>query len=258
VPCADRRGDRVGDVGDDRFVHALTRDAVEASLTTADRVALHRAVAEATQARFAGDLTEHFGEITRHWVELAPYGEAPTARTWAIRAADEAVRRLAYEEGVRLYRAALALDPTSLPEIERCQLLVALGRAAYFAGDLHACMDAAVAAADAARRARSPELMGEAALVLEAAPDPGVNAVAKQLCEQALAGLGDSAHEALRARQEACPVTPSGCCLRPRYSRWRSAPTAPAPRCGSSSGGLTRCSRTVSSRPRPRSSPRCS
>jgi hypothetical protein len=192
--------DRFGDVGDYRFVHALTRDAVEASLTTADRVALHRAVAEATQARFAGDLTEHFGEITRHWVELAPYGEAPTARTWAIRAADEAVRRLAYEEGVRLYRAALALDPTSLPEIERCQLLVALGRAAYFAGDLHACMDAAVAAADAARRARSPELMGEAALVLEAAPDPGVNAVAKQLCEQALAGLGDSAHEALRAR----------------------------------------------------------
>jgi hypothetical protein len=172
--------------------------------------------------------------------------------------ADEAVRRLAYEEGVRLYRAALALDPTSLPEIERCQLLVALGRAAYFASDLHACMDAAVAAADAARRARSPELMGEAALVLEAAPDPGVNAVAKQLCEQTLAGLGDSAHEALRARQEACPVTPSGCCLRPRCSRWRSAPTAPAPRCGSSSGGLTRCSRTVSSRPRPRSSPRCS
>jgi predicted ATPase len=47
--------DRVGDLGEYRFVHALTRDAVEASLTTADRAALHRAVAEATQAQFTGD-----------------------------------------------------------------------------------------------------------------------------------------------------------------------------------------------------------
>jgi DNA-binding CsgD family transcriptional regulator len=192
--------DRVGDIGDYRFVHALTRDAVEASLTTADRAALHRAVAEATEAQFAGDLSEHLTEIARHWAELAPYGEATAAREWAIRAADDAVRRLAYEEGVRLYRTALALDATSLPEVERCRVLVALGRAAYFAGDLHGCADAAVAAADAARGGQSPELMGEAALVLEAAPDPGVNAVAKQLCEEALAGLGDTAHEALRAR----------------------------------------------------------
>ena len=67
-------------------------------------------------------------------------------------------------------------------------------------------MEAAVAAADVARRAAgSPELLAEAALVLEAAPDPGVNAVAKQLCEQALAGLGeasavDPGRHALRAR----------------------------------------------------------
>ena len=111
--------DRVGDHGGYRFTHALTRDAVEASLATADRVALHRRVAEAIQAQFAGDLSEHLGDLARHWAELAPYGEAATARTWAIRAAAEAVRRLAYEEGVRLYRAALALDPASLPDAER-------------------------------------------------------------------------------------------------------------------------------------------
>jgi DNA-binding CsgD family transcriptional regulator len=192
--------DRVGDSDDYRFVHALTRDAVEASLTSADRAALHRAVAEATEAQFAGDLYEHLTEIARHWAELAPYGEAATAREWAIRAADEAVRRLAYEEGVRLYRAALALDARSLPDVERGRVLVALGRAAYFAGDLHGCVDAAGAAADAARAAQNPELMAEAALVLEAAPEPGINAIAKQLCEEALAGLGDTAPEALRAR----------------------------------------------------------
>jgi DNA-binding CsgD family transcriptional regulator len=192
--------EQVGDIGNHRFVHALTRDAVEASLTTTERAALHRAVAEATEALFAGDLSEHLTGIARHWAELAPYGEAATARTWAIRAAAEAVRRLAFEEGVRLYRAALAVDAAPLADVERCRVLVALGRAAYVAGDLHGCLDAAVAAAEAARRAESPELMGDVALVLEAAPDPGVNAVAKQLCEEALAGLGDTGHEALRTR----------------------------------------------------------
>jgi hypothetical protein len=88
------------------------------------------AVAEATEAQFAGDLSEHLTEIARHWAELAPYGEAANARTWAIRAADDALRRLAYEEGVRLYRAALALDGTSLLHDDRCRLLIALGRAA--------------------------------------------------------------------------------------------------------------------------------
>lgn len=70
----------IGDYRDHRFVHALTREAVEASLTTADRTALHRAVA--------------------------------------------AVRRLAFEEGARLYRAALALPATP-----------------YFAGDLQGCLE---------------------------------------------------------------------------------------------------------------------
>ena len=191
--------DRLGDVGDYRFVHALTREAVEASLTTAARAALHRAVAQAIEDQFAGNLAEHLADIARHWAELAPYGEAATARRWAIRAADDAVRRLAYEEGVRLYRAALAFGPPA-SDTEECRLLASLGRAAYFAGDLHGCLDAAVAAADAGRSAGSPELVAEAALVVEAAPDPAVNTVAKQLCEEALVGLGDTGDKVLRAR----------------------------------------------------------
>jgi DNA-binding CsgD family transcriptional regulator len=191
--------DGVGD-GGYRFVHALTRDAVEASLTSADRAALHRAVAEALQAQSAGVLAEHVGDIARHWAHVAPYGDAATARAWAIRAADEAVSRLAYEEGVRLYRAALELDPTSLPDLERSRVLVALGRAAFLAGDLDTCVGAARTASSTAQRAGSPQLMGEAALVVEPASDVGVNAVAKQLCERALAEVGEIGHEALRAR----------------------------------------------------------
>jgi DNA-binding CsgD family transcriptional regulator len=192
--------DRMPRSGEYRFVHALTRDAVDASLMTADRAALHRAVAEALEARYADDLADHLADLARHWAALAPYGAAATARRWTMRAAADAVRRLAYEEGVRLYRSALGLDAPSLCSAERCRLLIALGRAAYLAGDLEGCADAAAAAAEAARAAQSSELIGEAALVLEATPDPRFNAVAKQLCEQALAGLGDAAPDALRAR----------------------------------------------------------
>lgn len=57
-----------------------------------------------------------------------------------------------------------------------------------------------MAAADAGRSAGSPELVAEAALVVEAAPDPAVNTVAKQLCEEALVGLGNTGDAVLRAR----------------------------------------------------------
>ena len=69
--------DRVGHTGDYRFVHALTRDAVEASLTTADRTALHRAVAAAIESHFASNLPDHLADIARHWGQLAPTVRAP-------------------------------------------------------------------------------------------------------------------------------------------------------------------------------------
>src|SRR3712207_6849532 len=47
---------------------------------------------------FAANLSEHMADIARHWAALAPFGEADTAFRWTVRAGDEAVRRLAYEE----------------------------------------------------------------------------------------------------------------------------------------------------------------
>jgi DNA-binding CsgD family transcriptional regulator len=98
---------------------------------------------------------------------------------------------------VRLYRSALAVAEPGWPAAERCRALVALGRAASLSGDLAGAVDAA---REAARCADGPELAAEAALVLEAVPDPSVNALATQLCEAALAGLGDDGPARLRAR----------------------------------------------------------
>ncbi|GLZ28393.1 LuxR family transcriptional regulator [Lentzea sp. NBRC 105346] len=170
---------------DNRFVHALTRAAVEASLRTTERAHLHRRTAEVLTRRHPGRVAD----IARHWAALVPYGESENARKWTEKAAGEAVRSLAYEEGVRLYTAALSYGP------DDAKLRRALGRAAYFAGDLEACVKAAQAAAELAR---TPEELAEAALVLEAAPGAGVNAAAKPLCEEALAKL--DGHDALKAR----------------------------------------------------------
>lgn len=165
-------------VEDFRFVHALTRDAVEASLSTTERTRLHRAVA----AVLEDDPEEQLATIASHHAFLAQYGDGTAARHWMVRAAEDAVRRLAYEEGVRLYRQALTTRP--LEARECCEISIALGKAAYLAGDLQGCCAAAV---DAAAAAQSPEQAAEAALVLEAVPDPTINATAERLCEEALA-----------------------------------------------------------------------
>jgi DNA-binding CsgD family transcriptional regulator len=177
------------DIGSYRFVHALTRDAVEGSLDSARRVALHRAVAVAIEDTYARDLTEHLADLARHWAQVAPFGAAATARAWAVRAGDDAVRRLAYEDGVRLYRSAQQVEATEVAAVERCELSLKLARAAYFSGDLAATVTAARAAADVARAAADPRLVAEAALTLEAAPDVTVNATARELAGEALAAL---------------------------------------------------------------------
>jgi DNA-binding CsgD family transcriptional regulator len=198
----DRTGD---DIGSYRFVHALTRDAVESSLDSGRRIALHRAVAVAIEATYARDLTEHLADLARHWAHVAPFGAAATARAWAVRAGDEAVRRLAYEEGVRLYRIAQHLLVTEVTDAERCELALNLARAAYFSGDLASTVAAARAAADDARAAADARLLAESALTVEAAPDATVNATARDLADEALAALNRDRVDdpALRARLHA-------------------------------------------------------
>lgn len=185
--------------GDLRFAHALTRDAVRASIPTAAVVPMHRDAANALEAHWAGELDEHLAELAWHRLALAPYGEAAQARDWALRAAADAVRRLAFEEGVRLYRAALDVTAAWPDDTAQCRTRLALGRAGYLAGDLDTALAAAVAAADLARAAGRPGLVAEAALVVEPVPDPTATAVITELCDEALGSIGE--HDAgLRAR----------------------------------------------------------
>jgi DNA-binding CsgD family transcriptional regulator len=185
-----------------RFLHVLVRDAIEAGLGTAERVQLHRSAAEALEELHAGRLEPHLSDLARHWAAAAVLGERGRATSWIRRAAGEAVKRLSYEEGVRLYRLALDVGGGELADLDRCQLLLALGAAQSLSGDhpgrLHACRSAA----DLARSMARPDLVAEAALTLDGGDGAEADRLVRRLCEEVLRWLGPQP-SSLRARMAA-------------------------------------------------------
>ena len=193
MPGARRPRRRVGLLaqvgrGELRFVHALTRDAVCASIPTSDVVTSHRAAAEALEAHWAGELDEHLAELAWHRLALAPYGEGAAAREWALRAAEASVRRLAFEEAIRLYRAALAVPGPWPGGTSPGRIQLDLARVCVLAGDVDAALAAAVAAVDEARDAAASGAARRGRAGRRAGTGPGRVAVLSQLCDEALAG----------------------------------------------------------------------
>jgi DNA-binding CsgD family transcriptional regulator len=184
-----------------RFPHALVRDAIEAGLGTAERVRLHRRAAEAIENLYAGQLDEHLFDLARHWSVAAVEGDDGTAARRIQQAGEEAMRRLAFEEAMRLFQLALDVGGPGLGDVDRCRLYVAVGAARHAAADVTGGLDACLRAAALARRLSRPDLMAEAVLVLGVVfGDTKSNVVAvKRLCEESLGppGLSD---DGLRSR----------------------------------------------------------
>ena len=186
-----------GAPGVTRFVHALTRDAVVSTLDTATRLSHHRALAEAIERADSSD-DERCVALAEHWTALVPVSGAAAARRWTTRAAELAVRRLAYEDGARLYRAALALDRATGEE--RAHLEIGLARASFLAGELGDAAQAARRASDAALAMGDARLVAEAALTLEAGTDDELREQARELCDRALRLLSPDVDAGRRAR----------------------------------------------------------
>lgn len=185
--------------GDHRFTHALVRDAVEAGLSTAERVQLHRAAAETIESVYAGRMEPHLSDLARHWAAAAVDADLTRVVHWVTLAADEAMQALAYEEGARLYRLALSLGEDELDDDLRCPLYLGLASALNASTNIAASVEASVRAAAAARAMARPDLLAEAALVREAITPTSLEATTRRLCEQALVVV-DRADVALRAR----------------------------------------------------------
>ena len=183
-----------------QFPHALVRDAIEAGLTTSERARLHRRAAEAIEKAHAGRLEPHLFDLARHWAVAAVHGDTTTAATWIQRAAEEAMRSLAFEEAARLFRLALDVAGADLDDVGRCRLLLRLGGALHAAADVNSRLDACVQAAAIARRIGRPDLIAEAALILVGVfGHPESDLTTRRLCEEAMAGI-DHGPTSLRTR----------------------------------------------------------
>ena len=181
-----------GSPGRLRFGHALIRDTLYDELSSARRLHLHEAAAEALEAVYSADLEPHLAELAHHYFAAAPAGVAAKALEYARRAGDRAASQLAYEEAMRLYEMALTLVEE---DADRCALLLALGDA-QAQGRRHARRPRR----PSARRPTSLKGLGLPELLAEAALGYGGRIIWEvsrgdaeyvPLLERALAGLGE-------------------------------------------------------------------
>jgi class 3 adenylate cyclase/tetratricopeptide (TPR) repeat protein len=180
------------------FVHALGRETLYESLSTARRARLHRRVAEAIETRHAADLEEHLGELAFHYAAAGT--EPMKAVEYARRAGEQSLARLAHEEAAAQFQRGLAL--LDAVDRDRCDLLLGLAEAKRRAADVPGSTGAFAEAAGIARSLGDAERLARAAVgnfrghVLAT---PGWHEPTIGLLEEALVALPD-ADSALRAR----------------------------------------------------------
>ena len=135
------------------FVHALLRTALEDELTTTRRARLHRRIGEAIESRHRQRLDAHLDDLARHFAAAGPE-EVDRAVAFAVRAAEWASARLAYEDAADLLTGAVAARERDEPvdDLDLARLLLLLAAARQRAGLLDEARDAHVRAAEAARR----------------------------------------------------------------------------------------------------------
>lgn len=194
-----------GALGRYRFAHALIRETLYEELSTARRIRIHRAIAEALEQMPAGGEMA-LADIARHFFESAKGGDIDKAIVYARRAGDRAAELLAYEDAVLHYQRALQVielkeDPD---ERTRIELLLQLGAAQARAGEADRARESFFDASDLARRIGAAESLAAAALGfgggLETSEVSGsVDETSVRLLQEALSALPNE-DGALRAR----------------------------------------------------------
>jgi hypothetical protein len=173
-----------------RFGHALFRDVLYQDLEPERRRALHELAAAVLEGSGAGELP--WGEIARHLRQAG--GHPDRVRHALVRAAARAMDQLAFDDAVIAYEGALQeLElRADASRRERCELLVALGRARSYAGFHDAGHRSCAEAAALARE------LGDARLLAAAALEYGsvfvfanVDEMLVALLREALEALGD-------------------------------------------------------------------
>ena len=172
-----------------RFAHVLVREAVLAGLGGTRRALLHRRMAEVLEA-LSGE--RRLPELARHLLDARPLIDAAKGARYALRAAEQATRTLAYEDAAELLTRAADGDLDERDPL-RVEVLLALTDAHQRMGDAPAAGRYVDEAARLARALGSGELLaraalGAAGLVVAVRP---VREGVRKLLEEALDAVAD-------------------------------------------------------------------
>ncbi len=189
--------ERLDHVDEFSFSHAVVREALYMQLCVSRRARLHHRVATVLEA-MADSESVNPAELAHHFLFTLHLTGAAPARRYAIAAGDRATQLLAHEEAAEHYLQAVTLFEED--DAERCEVLLALGRAQRRAGDDAAQLTFQAVADSAARRDDAQQLARAALGHSGRYHESGyTGARSRELLEQALAmiGGGDSPRRAL-------------------------------------------------------------
>jgi tetratricopeptide (TPR) repeat protein len=183
-------------IGSYSFSHALMRETLYSELTLTQRVAFHRQVGEALESLHGADPAPHLTGMAYHFFVAAQSGADVTkAIAYATQAGARATTLLAYEEATKHFESALRLLDLKEPdEIQRCDLLLALGEAQAKAGETQKARETFQQAATVARKRGNSQQLARSALGFGNdtwEEVPMVDEPLITLLEEALAAIGE-------------------------------------------------------------------
>jgi tetratricopeptide (TPR) repeat protein len=190
------------------FTHALIREVLYEELTGPQRVRLHRRVAEVLEATYGLAADSHLPELAHHFFEAAPGGDVERAIDYGVRAAEQALGHLAWEESVARYERVLQVEDLAIPasQARRAELSLGLAQALWRSGSYPRARETFHRVIDIARRLGDGRLLSRAILGMGGWPKfradepPGGPADEyRALLEEALRQV-EEGEKALRAR----------------------------------------------------------
>ena len=186
-----------------RFHHSLILQTLYDELNTPERVRLHARAGTALEAVCGADVDPVLDELAHHFFQAAPAGESARAIGYCRRAAERALRLLAYEQGARQYERALQVLELHGPSdaVRRAELVLAVGEAHAMAGARERARAAFQRAAEIGRDLQRADVLARAALGYRGQGEMGTPPEGATLAvlEEALAAVGGQ-YPVLRAR----------------------------------------------------------
>ncbi len=186
-----------------RFAHALVRDVLYKKLSSAERVARHRTIAQRLLSHYGADVDAHAAELARHFVRALPVGDPALAIDFSMRAAQQDTAIGSHRSAAKHWQEALgAFGHVKGDDARRVRVLLELARSLSLAGQVADARGVYLDAATLARTFGHGGALAEAALGF-AAIAGDVPAQRDAVLREALAGLAASPDQATRGLEAA-------------------------------------------------------